>query len=226
LLYGNGDFTKTMEVSTRAGQDSDCNPSSAGGILGTMLGYDKIPTYWKMGLKEAEDIDFKYTTMSLNDVYSIGMKHALETIKRNGGTVTDANITLAVQKPKAVRLEQSFPGHFPVEKRTIQKELDKEYSFEFDGIGFVLRGEVKPRSGNSWGNTNPFAFEAEVYIDDVKTESISLPASFILRRHELAWKYALKSGKHSVKVKLLNEDKDHFVSIWDVLVYKDKPNSK
>lgn len=42
LLYGNGDFTKTMEISTRAGQDSDCNPSSAGGILGTMIGYDAI----------------------------------------------------------------------------------------------------------------------------------------------------------------------------------------
>lgn len=42
LLYGNGDFTKTMEISTRAGQDSDCNPSSAGGILGVMLGYSQI----------------------------------------------------------------------------------------------------------------------------------------------------------------------------------------
>ena len=35
LLYGGGDFWKTMEISTRAGQDSDCNPSNACGILGT-----------------------------------------------------------------------------------------------------------------------------------------------------------------------------------------------
>ena len=56
LLYGKNDFTKTLEIATRAGQDADCNPSSAGGILGTILGYDKIPAYWKMGLKEAEDI--------------------------------------------------------------------------------------------------------------------------------------------------------------------------
>jgi hypothetical protein len=189
-----------------------------------MLGYDKIPVYWKMGLKEAEDIDFKYTTMSLNDVYAIGMKHALETIKRNGGTVTDSNITLAVQKPKAVRLEQSFTGHFPVEKKIIQKELDKEYTFNFDGIGFVLRGEAKTRIGNSWEDKSAFAFNAEVFVDDVKVESISLPASFILRRHELTWKYALKPGKHFVKIKLLNEDKNHLVSLWDVLVYRDKPN--
>ena len=43
LLYGNGDFTKTLEIATRAGQDADCNPSTAGGILGAMIGYEKVP---------------------------------------------------------------------------------------------------------------------------------------------------------------------------------------
>ncbi|MGZ8516130.1 MAG: ADP-ribosylglycohydrolase family protein, partial [Chitinophagaceae bacterium] len=84
LLYGQGDFTKTLEITTRCGQDADCNPSTAAGILGTVSGYDKIPAYWKMGLKEAESIDFKYTTMSLDDVYEIGFNHALATIQRNG----------------------------------------------------------------------------------------------------------------------------------------------
>ena len=58
MLYGGGDFTRTLEISTRCGQDADCNPSTAGGILGAVLGYDKIPAYWKMGLQEAADIDF------------------------------------------------------------------------------------------------------------------------------------------------------------------------
>lgn len=72
LLYGQGDFTKTMEISTRAGQDSDCNPSSAGGILGAVLGYDKIPEYWKKGLKLiAKDIrPIQYSI----DVESLGAK--------------------------------------------------------------------------------------------------------------------------------------------------------
>jgi hypothetical protein len=187
-----------------------------------MLGYDKIPAYWKMGLKEAEDIDFKYTTMSLNDVYDIGMKHALEIIKRNGGMMADNTITILTQQPKTVRFEQSFTDHFPVEKRQIHKEIEKDFDFEFDGVGFVLRGEVKPRSGNSWGNTSPFEFNMEVYVDGVKTESTTLPASFIKRRHELAWKYNLRPGRHSVKIKLLNEDKDHFVSMSDLLVYQNK----
>jgi hypothetical protein len=33
LLYGGMDFTNTLEITTRCGQDADCNPSTAGGIL-------------------------------------------------------------------------------------------------------------------------------------------------------------------------------------------------
>ena len=29
LLYGEDDFDKTLDISTRAGQDSDCNPATA-----------------------------------------------------------------------------------------------------------------------------------------------------------------------------------------------------
>jgi hypothetical protein len=76
LLYGNGDYGKTIDISTRCGQDSDCNPASAAGILGTMIGYSNIPDYWKQGLDKVEDVDFKYTTISLNDVYDLGIKHA------------------------------------------------------------------------------------------------------------------------------------------------------
>ena len=50
LLYGRGDFARTLEIATRAGQDSDCNPSTAGGILGVMLGYSGIPDAWKSGI--------------------------------------------------------------------------------------------------------------------------------------------------------------------------------
>jgi hypothetical protein len=97
LLYGKKDFTQTLEIATRAGQDADCNPSSAGGILGTILGYDKIPSYWKMGLAEAEEINFKYTDISLNKVYDIGFKHALDNISRNKGNIDGDKVTLSVQ---------------------------------------------------------------------------------------------------------------------------------
>lgn len=48
LLYGNGDFWKTMNISMRCGRDSDCNPSSSAGILGTALGLEGIPDKWNV----------------------------------------------------------------------------------------------------------------------------------------------------------------------------------
>ena len=43
FLWGDGDLERTMRISTAAGYDSDCNPSTACGVLGTMLGAKGIP---------------------------------------------------------------------------------------------------------------------------------------------------------------------------------------
>ena len=178
LLYGNGDFSKTLDISTRAGQDSDCNPSSAGGILGTVMGYKNIPAYWKMGLKEAEPIDFKYTTMSLNDVYEIGFKHAMEVIERNGGKAEGDHITIALQEPKPVKLEKSFEGHYPIEKRGVGKDIKDEYTFDFEGIGFVMKG-----AANKKNDQVDYIFKTELYINGKLVETSSLPTSFTTRRY-------------------------------------------
>ena len=219
LLYGEGDFTKTMEISTRAGQDSDCNPSSAGGILGAVIGYNKIPAYWKMGLTEAEPIDFKYTTMSLNDVYDIGYKHALKVIERNGGKTDGNNVVIKVQQPKAVKLEQSFEGHFPVEKKNIGKTLsNEEYEFSFEGNGFVLLGESA-----RWDSKSTYVGKAEVYIDDKLFETAELPASYTTRRYEVCWKYQLTKQKHTVRIKLLNPDEKQPIRLHSYIAYSDAP---
>ena len=44
LLYGNGDPDQTIIISCRCGSDSDCNPSSSGGVLFTTLGCRSCPT--------------------------------------------------------------------------------------------------------------------------------------------------------------------------------------
>ena len=219
LLYGNGDFTKTLEIATRCGQDADCNPSTAGGILGAVLGYEKIPAYWKMGLKEAEDIDFKYTTMSLNKVYSIGMKHALENIQKNGGKIAGDKVIIPLQAPKVVEMEKSFPGMYPVAKKKLSwTEPGKQLNFEFDGTGFVLRGETA-----KWGNTDAFAFRAHVKIDQLEEQIVLLPVSFTSRRHELCWQYALPKGHHTVSFTIENPNPAYEIRLGDVLVYSDKP---
>jgi len=215
LLYGKGDFTNTMEITTRCGQDADCNPSSAGGILGTLLGYDDIPAYWKQGLKEAEEINFKYTTMSLNSVYEIGFKHALLTIERNGGNVNGDKITIKLQQPKGVRFEKSFEGLYAKEKKNVNWSAAKdEISFEFEGTGFVLRGET-----GRWGNQTNIVINAELYIDGKKSETIILPVNFTTRRHELCWKYDLPEGKHNIRFNILNTSADHSIFNTEAIIY-------
>jgi len=219
LLYGEGDFTKTLEISTRAGQDSDCNPSSAGGILGTMKGYDSIPDYWKRGLTGMEDMNFKYTDMSLNKVYEIGFRHALEMIRRNGGQVGSQEVTLAVQTPKTVRFEKSFDGLYPVEVIPVNQNLGSEFTFEFEGTGIVLKGGANKENNGLPDHT----FELEVFIDGQKAEKFRMPTNYTTRRHEIFWKYQLPKGKHAVKVIIANPKEGYAIHANNYIVYSDRP---
>jgi len=220
LLYGNGDFTKTMEISTRAGQDADCNPSSAGGILGTMLGYDKIPSYWKMGLTDAEQIPFKYTTMSLNDVYSVGLEQALKIIELNGGKLNGEQVTIKKQQPVPVQFEESFANHYPIEKKTLGKKFTNEITFDFEGTGFVVRAETA-----QWNSANAYVAKTEMYLNGKLLEEVELPANFTTRRHEPFWKYQLPKQKHSVTLKILNPEEKNPITLNEVIIYSDKPIS-
>jgi len=108
LLYGEGDFGKTMEISARCGQDSDCNPASAAGILGTIKGYSGIDEKWMANLREVEDRDFAFTDISLNDVYELSFIQASEVIRRNGGRTDSGRVIIKTQTADSVRYEKSF----------------------------------------------------------------------------------------------------------------------
>jgi hypothetical protein len=220
LLYGEGDFRKTLEIATRAGQDSDCNPSSAGGILGTMLGYEKIPAFFKMGLSEVEDMPFKHTSTSLNKVYSISYKHALEMIKRNGGQVVGNTVRIKRIPIKTVRFEKSFAGLFPIARIPFSQGIGKtEFSFDFTGTGFALRGVAAKKRTDLPETT----LEADVYIDGIKQETVRLPTSFLTRRYDLCWKYELPNKEHSVRVVVKTPSANYELRTWDYIVYSDKP---
>ena len=220
LLYGEKDFGRTTDISTRCGDDSDCNPASAGGILGTMLGYSHIPAHWKQGLAEVEPIDFKYTTISLNDTYDMSYRQALAVIKKNGGVVDGDTVAIKVQKPKPVRLEVGFAGHFPVEKKELDINLTDEASFEFEGIGFAVSGTAN-RNRNS--NRADYTFEVEMYIDDVLAATTKLPTNNITRKFIPFWKYQMPTGKHTVRFKVLNPTDKARIRLTSAIIYSDKP---
>jgi hypothetical protein len=221
LLYGNGDFEKTMEIATRCGQDADCNPASAAGILGTVLGYDRIPEFWKKDLHEVEDRNFVYTDISLNKMYGLGYKHALQMVARNGGSVKGDVVTVQYQTPVPVKFEQSFPGLIPVERKWLGWSgfaLKDTFSYDFTGNGLVITGNC----ANEWSVKSDYVFKIEVDLDGQKA-IVDMPFHFTNRKTEVFWKYDLAPGKHSVKLKLLNPDKRTEIVLKDILVYNAKP---
>ena len=88
LLWGEGDFEKTMVLSGRCGQDSDCNPSSAASILGNFYGASKIPEKWKKGLNITTR-KFSVTDYTLDDVVDLNIELMEEVLEENGATYKD-----------------------------------------------------------------------------------------------------------------------------------------
>ncbi len=111
LLYGEGDFWKTMNISMRCGRDSDCNPSSCAGILGTVLGMKGIPEKWAVlrdmpienrSVREIypEEIDWDNI---LDATVEIGKWNVLE----NGGYLESGVLHIPHQTPTSPPLEQT-----------------------------------------------------------------------------------------------------------------------
>lgn len=232
LLYGEGDFGKTIDISTRAGDDSDCNPSNAAGILGTMLGFSNIPEYWKQGMSRVEQRNFSYTELSLLDVYDISFKQALEMIERNGGAVKDETVEIKYQKVETVRFEEAFPGLFPLEKiafdgwprpRKMINNDTREFSLTFNGAGFVI-------SANAYktNQTLPdYDLKADVFINGEYVETAIMPTNPMRRKLDICWNYDLPEKDHEVKIVVNDIPPGYQISLSHALIYsKSDPGTR
>lgn len=47
MLYGYGDFRRTVSITTMCGFDTDCNAGTVGALIGARNGVDGIPSEWK-----------------------------------------------------------------------------------------------------------------------------------------------------------------------------------
>ena len=217
LLYGQGDFGATVDISTRCGFDSDCNPASAAGILGAMIGYRQIPDFWKLGINKVEEMNFRYTNMSLSKVYEIGYRHASEMIKRNGGKEEDGNMMIRYQVPHTVPFEVAFSGLFPTERKTLNRSLtndNREVSFEMKGCGFVITG-----SAQRDGQQPDAILEVDVFADGQLLETVKMPTSSLARRHDVAWQYELSEKEHTITLKTRNIPEGYRIYAGDAVLY-------
>ncbi|MCK4342606.1 MAG: ADP-ribosylglycohydrolase family protein [Phycisphaerae bacterium] len=102
LLYGEGDFEETVKIAVLSGFDADCNPATAGGLIGLILGYDALPpaltgpatNHYKVlsrpGLPEYDTI---------TNIAARLQAATEQVIVANGGTVEEAVYTIPADDP-------------------------------------------------------------------------------------------------------------------------------
>lgn len=221
LLYGKKDFFRTMDIATRCGQDSDCNPATAAGILGVVLGYKNIPAFWKPAIEKVQDLKFPYSDYTLYEIYALSYKHATQLIARNGGEIKKDSVTIEVQEPKILRFEQSFEGMYPARQLLVRKDyLDESIKIDFIGNGIVVLGNVKSQCGIA---TSDFVALLDVYIDGVKVEQVKMPYEFAVRKYDIFYKYLLSQGNHKLEIKWSNPNLDYRIYFKSYVVYGDAP---
>ena len=52
MLYGGGDFARTIEIATMCGWDTDCNAGNVGAILGVYCGLEGIPDHYRKPMND------------------------------------------------------------------------------------------------------------------------------------------------------------------------------
>jgi hypothetical protein len=242
LLYGKGDFAKTLEITTRCGQDADCNPSSAAGVLGVMLGYKGIPEIYRSGIPSIADKKFAFTNYSLDDVCRSTFTRAAQVITAAGGSASGEEIEIPAQSSKAPKLEQWKSGRpkIRIPGSDSAWRWSEQWSEHKGRIEY--REEVIGRTANKSGAAAELAFEgtgvllvgphsqeggrAEVMVDGQPAGTIDC---FILPRttDEDLWHVTgLKRGKHLLQIRT-SDDADprtrgFRVTILAAVIYDDK----
>lgn len=219
LLYGEGDFGKTLEISTRCGQDSDCNPASAAGVLGVMLGFEALDEKWIGGIADIQKTNFRFTNYSFETFAASTQKRVLEAVRLSGGTVDEDGITIPHQEITPPKLEQWSMG---IPKRSIlftdpdwtwtgkweeepyrsswnpgAKLSDtggNEAALEFTGSAIAIVGRLAQSGGM-----------ADVYLDGKKVDTINAYIVESTSDNNLWHIYGLEDVPHSLRIVTLDK---------------------
>lgn len=106
LLYGNGDFYKTLQYAMAMGLDADCNAATAGAVTGVKIGFNKISSLPGFSMPDI----FKNNTrpqlpaeMKISEQVELLMRVCEKVILENGGKKTTINgkpgYTIKFQEP-------------------------------------------------------------------------------------------------------------------------------
>ena len=140
LLYGQRDIEKTITIAMRGGQDSDCNPSSAGGILFTTIGFKNLPKEYVSALDETKF--FSHTPYTVEKLIKVCENLTRQAVQKYGGKVEDKEgkeiFVIPASELKLKKLEQCWnPG--PIANSLFTKEEMAQIKEEPSDMNHALK---------------------------------------------------------------------------------------
>ena len=229
LLYGEGDPLKTMEIATRCGQDSDCNPSNAMAVLGVIKGLSGLPAEYQEAVKAIGDTLFVNTNYSFNKAVDKTIEYAQKLAAQNGGESTANELKIKVQQPQPFALEVAFPklvfdkrvkvfaadgwemkgqwGNYSYIDGWSKKEVKDQSKFSGtagDEISFTFEGTGASIEGN-WMKDGGIA---DVFVDGQLKRTIDCYFNFAKQEHQNMNIYHitnLPEGKHTIRLVVKGE---------------------
>ena len=246
LLYGEGDINKTLEISTRCGQDSDCNPSNALAVLGIIKGFSAFPQEYREAIEKIGDKPFVHTNYSFNKAVERTADYAEKLIVENGGKVTENSYSIVLQEPVALPMEDAFPN-LVYSKRAAIVDADKdscwtlkgnwqdaengyvkyseqagdEITFTFEGTGASIEGWWVKNGG-----------KADVYVDGIFKRTIDCFYYYAKQEHRninIFHILNLEEGKHTINIVVKGEKREESegcaIGVRGAVVYKNGTKS-
>jgi hypothetical protein len=250
LLYGGGDPLKTLEIATRCGQDSDCNPSNAMAVLGVIRGFSNLPDDMKSGITAIGDSTFINTNYTFNKAVESTFAYALEFVRKAGGEADDSKIRIKLQAPVAPVLEESFPdlvfshrvpvfdakawkskGNWQTLMITPWEQKEQKPQSRFSGkAGDELELAFNGTGITLMGNWVKNGGKADVYLDGELHTTIDSYFFYGNQEHydiNLWHAFNLEPGDHIVRVAVRGEKRPESsgtgVYVSEALVFKTEP---
>ncbi len=146
LLYGKGDIDQTIIISMRCGQDSDCNPSNAAGVLCTTLGLSKLPERFTSELDMTGK--FSHTRYDFPGLVEVSKKLVRQAVRRSGGRIVkDASgeeVLLIPKKAVTPSRLMHFKKPGPIANSRFTKEEMGRITLPPTAPRNYLKGKEKP----------------------------------------------------------------------------------